>query len=653
MKTNTKHYHLVLFGILLMVGIILERYFSDNQYKIAFGYYIIVGLSNIIAICISFLKQRCNIFTILCGVLFLYLGFIASHLESRQFQESNSILKNNHTVSGKIYLLRDYGDFKQLLIKSTLPKNIHPTVLVNVFNGNTDFYEGQFVTIFQPPATIPSPKNPFEFNAKSYWRRYKVSYQVDVNNSSSIEISPRPKVNLLQKSNAWIADYLDFQYHETSKAGLLKALILGDKTDVSERDKNNFKTIGALHILAVSGLHVGIISYLFYILCAPIYLIFKNKKIIFLLTGLAIWFYAFLTGMKIPIVRASIVVTLFLVSKILERKTSSWILLSWAAITVLLWQPKDLFTVSFQLSFAAVASIITFQKPISKSISKFTGKNKLTNLIAVSMAAQIGTWPILLWHFHQFSYLSLLSSLVIIPLLFPLLMTTLLGLFFSQIAISFGAPFVTGSSAIIDIIQFLSSQLAPFGNPNHYIVFRPEMIALISGIIIISGISLNFRFSIYRFVPILLSLGILLEIINTYTKRNQTVVNVYHGTNPVVDIYKNGICFTNQIEISEPYLGKNRSKFKISKTKSLPMKKQDSTLVKGESQFYKYSHKNFSVFILDIQKELKPIRVNNDKNSKFILTGKTYLLKDRNKFSGDSTIIWNTFTKGFYRKKIQ
>ncbi|MDO9634522.1 MAG: ComEC/Rec2 family competence protein [Paludibacter sp.] len=198
---------------------------------------------------------------------------------------------------------------------------------------------------------------------------------------------------------------------------VLAALTLGYKDALDPELREDFSHSGAMHILAVSGLHVGVI---YMILQALFSLVFKKSKWKFasaVFTICALWMYAFITGLPPSVVRATTMFSLVAIGTVLERKSQIYNTISVSAFVILLYDPNLLFDVGFQLSYCAVIGIVYFQPKIA---SLWYVKHKLLkwwwDLTSVSMAAQIATLPLALYYFHQFPNYFLLTNYIAIPL---------------------------------------------------------------------------------------------------------------------------------------------------------------------------------------------------------------------------------------------
>jgi ComEC/Rec2-related protein len=222
-------------------------------------------------------------------------------------------------------------------------------------------------------------------------------------------------------------------YQRLAAAGLsgdelatVGALTLGYKDDIDPEIRRHFQASGAAHVLAVSGLHTGIIyGVLLWLLTLggrikPRYEDRWGRIIIgFFVIG-TMWFYAWLTGMTPSVVRAVIMVSIVEIGRMAYRQNVSLNTIAAAAVLILLARPTDLWSVSFQLSFAATAAIVIIAPTFHKIITWTARHSKILTwivaLLIVSLAAQIGTLPITLYNFGQLSTYFLLTNLIVLPL---------------------------------------------------------------------------------------------------------------------------------------------------------------------------------------------------------------------------------------------
>lgn len=203
--------------------------------------------------------------------------------------------------------------------------------------------------------------------------------------------------------------------------------MFGKKDFLDSELKLSYSKSGASHVLAVSGLHVGVIfvflNFLFSLFIRGNKTGFRLARVSFVLVLL--WSFAFLTGGSASVLRSALMFSFFQFAFLFQRPFYAYASLFSSMFLLIVWEPQLLFNVGFQLSYAAVLSFLFFQPKIA---ALFSPANKFLawtwNLTSVSLAAQIGTAPLVLYYFHQFSFLFWLSALVVVPLATALIALT-------------------------------------------------------------------------------------------------------------------------------------------------------------------------------------------------------------------------------------
>ena len=221
---------------------------------------------------------------------------------------------------------------------------------------------------------------------------------------------------------------------------IVSALVLGYKDELSNHTKHSFSSTGAMHVLAVSGLHVGII----YFILKSIIILFtfyqRNRVFRNILILLGIWVYALITGMSPSVLRACTMLSFLIIAEVFNRNTNVYNVLSASAILLLIINPYLIMQVGFQLSYLAVLGILYIQPKMEKIWApKYWLIQKIWTITTVSIAAQISTFPLGLLYFHQFPNYFLISNLVVIPAAFLILSLGILiiVLSFSKIIVGF------------------------------------------------------------------------------------------------------------------------------------------------------------------------------------------------------------------------
>lgn len=266
------------------------------------------------------------------------------------------------------------------------------------------------------------------------------------------------------------------------QAGIYRALLIGDRSGIEPKILENFKASGCMHILAISGLHLSLLASALFIICywlarrsEYLMLRFSARKLALLATIPPLCGYALLAGAQTPVLRSLIMVLVFILAFCANRQRSLFTALACAALIILLWNPLSLSTISFQLSFMAVASLIFVLPRISPLVQQENRKDRtplyrfLTGIagwssaaLLVSITATLGTAPLLIQAFNRLSAVGPVANLFLEPLLclwsLPLgLLATLLLFIYPQGAewiLQLGGP---GISTAMKMAGFFGS----------------------------------------------------------------------------------------------------------------------------------------------------------------------------------------------------
>ncbi|MDN3641487.1 ComEC/Rec2 family competence protein [Lutimonas halocynthiae] len=264
------------------------------------------------------------------------------------------------------------------------------------------------------------PLNPGEFNFKEYARRKGLFYQLTLDNGEFFvakdeQMGIRSKALMLREQMLRSLVKQDFSPEEFM---IIEALLLGRKNDLAKEITEKYKNAGAMHILAISGLHIGILLMILNIILKPIEKIKHGKKAKLFLLLLFLWFFALLSGLSPSVVRSVLMFSILSIGIVTGRSSNLNHYLFVSLFLTLLIEPLFIFDLGFQLSYVALISIIGIG-PIIKNL--WTPKHKLLRyfwaLFVVSLAAQLGILPLSLYYFHHFSGAFMLSSLIVIPIL--------------------------------------------------------------------------------------------------------------------------------------------------------------------------------------------------------------------------------------------
>jgi competence protein ComEC len=287
--------------------------------------------------------------------------------------------------------------------------------------GAAPLIPGQVILVKKSPEPIPPPLFPNEFDYSSFLARKEIHFRHFIGNDfrivdSTAQGAPR---FWLQRTRKHLAAVIDELVPNPESRQIAVALLLGQKETLDREIREAYAETGTMHILAVSGLHVGIIYAILLFPLKGIRTKARSRKLYLILVILLIWLYAVLTGFSPSVVRAATMFSLFTAGQMRERKPSSWNILAFSALLIISMDPAVIFEVGFQLSYLAVAGILLLQPIILKW---WLPPNKILEyfwqITAVSLAAQLATFPLSILYFHIFPSYFLIANLVIIPLSF-------------------------------------------------------------------------------------------------------------------------------------------------------------------------------------------------------------------------------------------
>ncbi len=316
----------------------------------------------------------------------------------------------------------------EILITTVDSQGFHLPVkekMIAYFSGDSKANElnpGSRMVFNRTPGMINNRGNPFEFNYREYMRKKGISRQVYLN-AGSWHFTGEDRRFRIHVMAEKIREYLLDIYRKNGLEGnefeILSALTLGYRKSMDRETRQLFAATGAAHVLAVSGLHVGIVYMLLNLFLGFMHRRKSTRFLFFILASAVLWIFSFITGLSPPVSRAALMFTIVLAGENMRRPSNIFNTLSVSAFILLLEDPNLLFDAGMQLSYAALSGIVYFQ-PLLSQLVDFKSKYAiyLRDLLAVSVAAQITTFPLSCYYFHQFPVYFWISNLLVIPLAF-------------------------------------------------------------------------------------------------------------------------------------------------------------------------------------------------------------------------------------------
>ncbi len=388
------------------------------------------------------------------------LGYQLKMPTSAQNHFSTYYLNDDFVIGEIIDYQVGNGDYDKAILSVQQVVKAHKKLFVQgkmlcyIRRSDNGFSEGG-VVMFQPNLKpIENKNNPGEFNAVQYWKVKGIDYFSFISEESMGEIEiVNSFSSFWSKSRAKLVNVVKDKISKENQ-GLVVALSLGDKSQLSQEKKNHFANAGAMHVLAVSGMHVGILlAFLQWIFFRFKPLRKRNLYLFFAL--IFIWAFAFLTGMSASVARAVTMFTILAIGQLLGKKFFNVQAIFASAFFLLLFNPLFLFDIGFQLSYLAVLGIALFYRPIANLFhSKYKVINYFWQGTAIGITAQIGTLPLTLYYFNQFPNYFFLTNIGLLILASVALISVVLLFMLHAI------PYI--SDIIAYIVNFIFDTLTNF-----------------------------------------------------------------------------------------------------------------------------------------------------------------------------------------------
>lgn len=481
--------------------------------------------------------------------LFIFLGYELSMLQSDK-QQSHHYLQidsiSHLVVQINSPLIEKNKSFKTTAkIVGVYRNNGDQAIAANgilllYFQKSEGFqlnYGDEIILNTEKMSEIKNLGNPQEFDYKEYLKRQNIHHQAylyDTDWVLSAHYEPNRLINWSIKVRDVLIGILESFEFSNAEFAVASAILLGYDEFLDSDLRQLYAGSGAMHILCVSGLHVGIIFLILNTLFKPISRIKYGEYFKAILIILTIWFYALITGLSPSVFRSATMFTFITFGGLFNRKTSTYNSLMASAFVLLVADPFILFHIGFQLSYSAVLAILLFQPLISALIK--TNQllyRKAWDLIAVSIAAQIGTFPLAIYYFHQFPNYFVLTNLLVIPASFVILVSGFFALLVQLIGLGSTWLGFLGSFVLKGSLLFLNTAVSminqiPF-SVSHSLYFSLFDTILIYLIIII------LLFFIFQkklsYLILFISLFIVMMLNNGYDrfqKAQQETLIIYH-----------------------------------------------------------------------------------------------------------------------------
>jgi len=659
-------FHFLLF---LIAGICCQFYTDYWNYGIVISSCILIFLS-----LTAYLQRKTLFFVFITWITFFLTGMILVY-ENDTTNHTNYFQKHVKNTSKAILAIEKVlkpGNYHHKYVAGVIQVDGKKTighVLLNIEKDSTRllFNTGDLLFLKNKFEDIKTSLNPHQFNYKHYLKKQGINQQVYATHQE-ILLLDESKFSLLRFIDAFRVNIQKSlrRYHFTEdELAVMNALLLGQRQEISKELSDNYSKAGAIHILAVSGLHVGIILLILSFVLKPLERVNKGILIKLVLVILFLWFFALLAGLSASVIRAVTMFSAIAIGQFFNKRNAIEHSLIFSMFIILLWNPLFLFDVGFQLSYTAVFGIIWVQ-PVLSQLWKptFFIVDKGWQLITVSVAAQLGVLPISLFYFHQFPGLFFISNLIIIPFLGVILGLGLVVLVLSYVSIL--PLFLEGFYG--DIISILNKVVAFVARQENFLfseISFSSVKMIFSYLLIFSGFQLFLKLNAKR---CFLFLGSILAfqcvfIVEKYTKAQKSELIVFHKSKNTIIGKRKGSSFEvyhsmDSLLISSEKLlinykvGENISSQNYLKLSNLMYYKKKVVLIIDKDGLYNIKELNSPIVVLRqspkinlqrLVKKLKPAIIIADGSNY-----KSYIENWKTTCKNLKIPFWTTYNQGAY-----
>ncbi|MFT4412703.1 DNA internalization-related competence protein ComEC/Rec2 [Fredinandcohnia humi] len=382
--------------------------------------------------------------------LLVFFFFFAQFLVIDHTNKTNLPDTTNTIVATVVGELDINGDKLSAIVKTSSNEKVLLTYILKTEEEKIRFSDNyQFDMVCTYTGKLKEPevaRNPNAFNYKHYLYTQKIHWIFEAQNiqNCSVKDTWSFKKSLLHVRQNGI-EHID-TYFKGSNAGIVQALIYGERGDISDEVVDSYQSLGLIHLLAISGLHVSLMTGMFYFLCIRVGITRETSGTVLICV---LPLYAILAGGSPSVVRSVIMSILVLASILWWKKINILDVISLTCIGMLIVNPYFVVNIGFQLSF-----VVSFALIVSSGFIFRQYKHAFTSLFVVSYLSQLSSLPILLFHFYEFSFVSLPLNMVYVPLYsFVILPLALLTVFFLLFLEPLGELLVSILSVLIETVN--------------------------------------------------------------------------------------------------------------------------------------------------------------------------------------------------------
>jgi competence protein ComEC len=459
----------------LVVGIIFQHQLEMDDFPLLVSSLICFSVSAIFIVVSKFIRLPKFIFATSTFIFFFSLGALLfsnknglshDHFIDKQVQGQEHVLqlKLKQRLAPNKFNDRFYAEVVALDQEQVSGK----TLVLFKRSDSLDLNVGDQITVYDDVNLPAFERNPGDFDYRKYLKSIDVYGQIYVDTPKILNYeNGSQELGFLLGLRNTILEKLEASGLNENPRGVIEALVLGQRQNVDPEVTKSFRDAGVIHILALSGLHVGIILLILRVLTKRILRMKYGRWIQSVVLIFLLWSFALLTGMSPSIMRAVTMFSFVAIGLNLKRKGSVYHSLTLSAFVLLLFDPRLLFQVGFQLSYMAVFSIVLIQ-PVLAGLWPWRNKVKdfFWNIFTVTVSAQIGVAGISLFYFNQFPGLFILGNMLLLPVL-PFIIGAALLLIF-LLLLGFPTDWLT--TVLNAVLEFIIETVAGISSLESFIV---------------------------------------------------------------------------------------------------------------------------------------------------------------------------------------
>lgn len=445
------------------IGIIAARYFEEPGIVVSS---IILAVLIIIAQIYTVFKTSSDLisFGIISAIIFMcgYLVYTGSDYSRQNYED---FYLENVKVTGVVESVTLGKDYKRvILVNCSFTKNdtsFRPKekLLISVYEtkGLDKLYPTDTLIFTGNVESISDISNPGEYSTRSYYLPRGINAKASLMQKSKFEIyqsSSNSFSGVIHRVRKGVSSVIDSVNVSEITRGIIKALLLGERTEINFEVYDDFAEGGILHVLAVSGLHTGYIVFLLLVLFSRL-----GLRARLFLTIPALLLFVFISGGNPPVIRAVVMAIVYMTAILLGRDGEPFNSMALAFTILLIFEPFALFEAGFQLSFAAVSGILIMLRLLEPFYRKYSisgTKRKLFSTVSATIAAQLATIPILLYHWGYFSATALINNFFAVPLIGLILLASIITLSFYPVGDLIAGIFAASTELFTQVLISLT-----------------------------------------------------------------------------------------------------------------------------------------------------------------------------------------------------